>query len=139
MLPLASAAALVLLLTSLSLQGAVLHQRQLTADALHQRQGEDALASAAQRLVQQLDGPSRSLLPLPLALWPAAEREALVQAPEAGRPLQLLAWEPQGQAPAALLRLALLRSDGAGLGEQRTFAVELDGQQRVRRLREVGP
>ncbi|MFO7628080.1 MAG: hypothetical protein R6W06_00900 [Prochlorococcaceae cyanobacterium] len=137
LLPLASGAALLLLLSGLSLQAAVLHQRELAAEAFRELQGEDVLASAAQRLAQQLDGPYRSLLSQPLAAWPAAERAALQQGQEAGQELRLLAWEPSGSA--ALLRLALLRRDGSGLGQQRTFVLELAGGERLRRLREVGP
>jgi hypothetical protein len=148
LLPLASGAALVLLLTGLSLQAAVLHQRELAAEALRQRQEEDALASAAQRLVAQLDGPYRCLQALPLPQWSAAapacaapitaaQLAALQEPREAGLPLRLLAWEPGAQT--TVLRLGVIPQRAGGPAAQRRFHVAFGGQGQVRSLREVGP
>jgi hypothetical protein len=61
-LPLASAAALVLLLSSLSLQTLALQSRSRVRAQWLQRQQTDALASAAQQLAVQLEGPGQCLL-----------------------------------------------------------------------------
>jgi hypothetical protein len=61
-LPLASAAALVLLLSSLSLQTLALQGRSRVRAQWLQRQQGDALASAAQQLVVQLHGPWQCVL-----------------------------------------------------------------------------
>ena len=61
-LPLALAAALVLLLSSLSLQTLVLQSRSRVRAQWLQRQQSDALASAAQQLAIQLEGPWQCLL-----------------------------------------------------------------------------
>ena len=61
-LPLASAAALVLLLSSLSLQTLALQGRSRVRAQWLQRQQGDALASAAQQLVVQLQGPWQCVL-----------------------------------------------------------------------------
>lgn len=152
LLPLASGAALVLLLSGLSLQTAVLHQRELAAEALRQRHEEDALASAAQRLVAQLDGPYRCLMTLPLVQWSAAaaacdppistvQLAALHEPQEAGLALRLLAWEPQPAA--ATLQLAVARGtqggDGETLASQRRFSVAFNATGQVRQLRQEGP
>jgi len=56
MVPLAMAGSLVLLLSSLSLQGMVLQGQQLQALEGARQRSEDRLASAAQVLVAQLQG-----------------------------------------------------------------------------------
>ena len=61
-LPLASAASLVLVLSSLSLQTLALQSRSRLRTQWLQRQQGDALASAAQQLAVQLDGPGQCLL-----------------------------------------------------------------------------
>jgi hypothetical protein len=61
-LPLASAASLVLLLSSLSLQNLALQSRSRLRAQWLQRQQGDALASAAQQLVVQLQGRGQCLL-----------------------------------------------------------------------------
>ena len=61
-LPLASAASLVLVLSSLSLQTLALQSRSRVRAQWFQRQQGDALASAAQQLAVQLEGPGQCLL-----------------------------------------------------------------------------
>ena len=61
-LPLASAASLVLVLSSLSLQSLTLQSRSRVRSQWLQRQQGDALASAAQQLAVQLEGPGQCLL-----------------------------------------------------------------------------
>ena len=61
-LPLASAASLVLVLSSLSLQSLALQSRSRVRSQWLQRQQSDALASAAQQLAVQLEGPGQCLL-----------------------------------------------------------------------------
>ena len=58
-LPLASAASLVLVLSSLSLQTLALQSRSRVRAKWLQRQQGDALASAAQQLAVQLQGPGQ--------------------------------------------------------------------------------
>lgn len=69
LLPLSVGAALVLLLTSLSVQTAALQGSALAAAELKQRQQEDALDSAAQRVAAQLSGAYACLLPQASAAW----------------------------------------------------------------------
>lgn len=148
LLPLASGTALVLLLTGLSLQGAVLHQRELAAEALRQHRAQDALASAAQRLAAQLDGPYACLQPLPLEHWAAAaaaceppispaQLAQLRQPEEAGLPLQLLAWEPRPEA--ATLQWAVAPAASPGAATQRRFALRYAAAGSLQSLQEVGP
>lgn len=146
-LPAAAGLALVLLLTGLSLQAAVLHERTLLNATLEERQGEDALASAAQRLVHQLDAGGHCLMERPLAEWsqlapacvPAISQEQLErwrELEEAGQRVSLLAWDPAGQT--TLLRLGRHGRAAAPIGLQRGFVLERDGQQRILALRELG-
>jgi hypothetical protein len=105
-LPLALAASLVLLLSSLSLQTAVLQSRRLQASGRSLQQAEDGLASAAQRVAAALQGPGRCLRALPSAQWllvplppdcPAGlDPQGLLQLEVGGEVVQLLSWEPSG-------------------------------------------
>jgi hypothetical protein len=116
-LPLSLGAALLLLLSSLSVQTAVLHGHQLTAAELKQRQQDDALDSAAQQVAARLSGSYACLLPLDSAGWeppvpgcPAALDPApLRQGTVGGVGYRLVSWLPA----AGELRLELLQAGGA--------------------------
>ena len=109
-LPLSITGALVLLLSSLSLQSMLLHTRQVQAAERRRLQAEDLLASAAQRLAADFQGQLACLKAVPLAEWPVqAQREpcppglnpdAFEQLRIHGQPVKLASWTPQ--------------SDGAG-------------------------
>jgi hypothetical protein len=72
LLPLATTGALVLLLSSLSLQTAVLQSRRVLLLQAQRQHQEDQLTSAAHRLGAELTGPYRCLLALPSDQWPQA-------------------------------------------------------------------
>jgi len=109
MVPLAMAGSLVLLLSSLSLQGMVLQGRQLQALELRRQQGQDRLASAAQLLVAQLQGPASCLRLLPSSAWipgalppgcpaeldPDSLRHPMVD----GSAVELIQWDPTTEPP----------------------------------------
>jgi hypothetical protein len=69
LLPLSLTGSLVLLLSSLSMQTAALHGRHVLAADLSRARSEDLLASSAQRVVTDLQGPYRCLLALPSSSW----------------------------------------------------------------------
>uniref|UniRef100_UPI00404B26F3 hypothetical protein n=1 Tax=Cyanobium sp. TaxID=2164130 RepID=UPI00404B26F3 len=130
-LPLASAAALVLLLSSLSLQTLALQSRSRVRAQWLQRQQGDALASAAQQLAVQLQGPGQCLLrgpsqpcgagPDPAGLLPNAS------------PAQVSQWLLAAPG-SAQVRLRLRDSPAA-----RSFAVAFDPSSgRVLQLRSLG-
>lgn len=149
-LPLATAAALVLLLASLASQSA-LHQARLRhAAALGERRLEDGLASAAHRLVALVAAHHPCLLALPLEHWPhagsacadAVQQAALREGEVAALPYRLLSWQPAMAAEPALpslhLELASRSTVGAPAGRA-AFALDLHGDPpRVRGLRELG-
>mgnify|MGYP003342006177 CR=1 FL=1 len=100
-LPLSITGALVLLLSSLSLQTVMLHGRTVQAAERARLQAEDQLASAAQQLA---------------AHWQAGrDPEAALPLTLAGQSIELRRWQPDGQGGGAL-RLAV-----AGSGLQRSF------------------
>ena len=96
-LPLSITGALVLLLSSLSLQTLVLHSRQVQVAERTRIRAEDRLASGAQRLAGDFQGRLACLKAVPLADWPS---QAVTQ------PC------PAGLDPGALQRLSI---DGQGL------------------------
>lgn len=112
MVPLAMAGSLVLLLSSLSLQGMVLQGRQLQALEGARQRREDRLASAAQVLVAQLQGSASCLRPLPSSGWirgalppecpPELDPDALRRSTVDGSAVELIQWDPT-QEPAELL------------------------------------
>jgi len=118
-LPLAITGALLLLLSSLSLQALMLHTRSLPALEHKQRQAEDQLASAAQRWAAELQGRLACLQPLPSAMWQQvvlsagctvpADLEALRKLQVGGAAVELVDWHPQTGGGSLLLQLA----DGA--------------------------
>ncbi len=147
-LPLAIAAALVLLLASLATQSALHQARLRNAAALGERALEDALASAAHRLVAQVVARHPCLLALPLEHWPhaggvcadALQQAALREGQVAALPYRLLAWQPTSAAEPALPSLHLeLASRAAAPARPAAFALDLHGQPpQVRGLRELG-
>jgi hypothetical protein len=130
-LPLASTAALMLLLSSLSLQTVSLQARRQLLVQLQQRQQQDLLASAAQQLLGRLKLQHGCLLERPQADWAAAPClegtpvEAISQGQVGEHSYRLLAYTPD--ASGAQLRLALAAGGPSG-----AFAL-VDGQ-----LRELG-
>jgi len=103
MLSLAISSSLLMLLSSLSFQALALQQRAQLQLQFRQRQLEDQLQSAAQRLVGRLQRQHPCLLPLPLERWPAA-----ACAPEVAALLpvgiQLLHYQPATSGAQLLLR-----------------------------------
>jgi hypothetical protein len=134
-LPLSLTGALVLLLSSLSIQSLVLHTRQVQAAERVRLQAEDRLASASQEWAAQLQGPFACLAPVASAEWhtqplPAAcppdlDPQALQQLEIAGATVQLLSWEPG--TTGGVLRLQL-----APNGLQRRYGLSRTG------IRELG-
>lgn len=121
MLPLSITGALVLLLSSLSLQSLVLHTRQVQAAERVRLQVEDRLASGAQRLAADFQGRLSCLMAVPLGDW---HRQALREPcpagldPDAlqrlwidGQELQLAGWTPQAEGGGVLQ----LQLPGGGL------------------------
>ena len=116
MVPLAMAGSLVLLLSSLSLQGMVLQGRQLQALELRRQQGQDRLASAAQLLVAQLQGPASCLRLLPSSAWiPGAlppgcpaelDLDSLRHSMVDGSAVELIQWDPTTEPPELWLQEA---------------------------------
>ena len=115
-LPLAITGGLLMLLSSFSLHGLMLHSRTLQALEHKQRQADDQLASAAQRWAAELQGRWACLQTLPSALWqqeslPAdctspSELQALLSLQVDGAVVELVHWQPQPGGGALLLQLA---------------------------------
>jgi hypothetical protein len=115
-LPLSLTGALVLLLSSLSIQSMVLHTRQVQAAERVRLQQEDRLASAAQQWAARLQGPFVCLRPLASAAWqiqplpadcpPDLDPKDLQQVELAGDTVQLLSWQPSAEGGVLLLQLA---------------------------------
>jgi hypothetical protein len=150
-LPLAVAAAMVLLLASLATQSALHQSRQRNAAALAQRHLEDGLASAAHRLVAQVVSRHPCLLALPLEHWPhagvscadAAQQRALREGEIGTQTYRLLAWVPAGAAAEPLpsrVHLELVpRSAADAPASRAAFALDLLPEPlRVQGLRELG-
>lgn len=119
-LPLSLTGALVLLLSSLSLQSLVLHTRQVQAAEQVRLRDEDQLASAAQQWAAQLTGPFACLAPVASVDWQIQplppecpedlELGALQQVQVDGVTVQLVSWQPKAEG--GLLRLQLARPGG---------------------------
>lgn len=69
LLPLAACAGLILVLSSLSVQAAMLHSRRLLLQQSQRQQQDDQLASAAHQIGADLLGPYDCLLKTHSALW----------------------------------------------------------------------
>ena len=129
-LPLSITGALVLLLSSLSLQSVVLHTRQLQAAERIRLQAEDRLGSAAQRVAAALQGRFSCLQNVPFTEWRSAPLPAqcpvdldpteLEQISIDGHPVQVAGWWPQADGGALQLQLP----DG---GLQRRFWLDRSG------------
>ena len=134
-LPLSLTGALVLLLSSLSIQSLVLHTRQVQAAERVRLQAEDRLASASQQLAAQLEGPFACLWPVASVDWqiqplpadcpPDLDPQALQQLEIAGETVQLMSWEPS--TTGGVLRLQLSAN-----GLQRRYGLSRTG------IRELG-
>lgn len=132
-LPLACTGALLLLLSSLSLQGVVLHGRAVQAVERSRLQADDQLASAAQLLAADLQGPYACLQPLPSSRWqeqplpddcpPDLDPAGLQQLAVAGQPVLLSSWQPAAEGGELRLQLPegglqrRFRLDGRGVRE----------------------
>ena len=134
-LPLSITGALVLLLSSLSIQSMVLHTRQVQAAARTRLVAEDHLASAAQQLAARLQGPFSCLQPVASADWlgqpwpptcpPELDLQLLNQIPVEGDVVQLLSWSPQAEG-GGVMRLRLGEQ-----GLQRRYALSAAGLQEL--------
>jgi len=134
-LPLSITGALVLLLSSLSMQSLVLHTRQVQAAERSRLKAEDQLASAAQQLASRLQGPFACLQsvpsadwqssPLPLACPPEFDLAPLQPIPVEGDVVQLLSWSPRAEGGGVMqLRLA-------ANGLQRRYGLSAAGLQEL--------
>lgn len=139
LLPLSMSASLLLLLSSLSLQMAVLHSRRIQATAGDRQQVDDALVSAAHELAAALTGPYSCLRPLPSSSWqvvavaPAGcplglDAQRLLQSVQGGQVVRLQGWQPTPEGGLMVLQVGQT-------GPQRRFALTLVP---VGGLREVG-
>jgi len=162
LLPLASGAALLLLLSCLSLQSLIWGRQLEGRGAWQQRQIDDLLGSAAQRLAVAFNRSHRCLLLLPSTAWPPAgstppagcdtaiHPEALIQllpaverAPQGA--VRLLSWQPpqaaSGSAPAGWGQLILaLETGGESSPIQRRYRLLLEADQpRVAGLQGLDP
>ena len=132
MVPLAMAGSLVLLLSSLSVQGMVLQGRQLQALELRRQQGQDRLASAAQVLIAKLQGPASCLRPVASSGWirgalppgcpaeldPDSLRHPMVDCSA----VELIHWDPTTEPPELWLQ-------EAPAGRQSRFRLRASGLQ----------
>jgi len=132
MLPVAMGVALLLVLSSLSLQTLALQSLELAAASERLRRVKDDLAAAAHDLVGELNGGHRCLLEQPLAAWASGAAgcpapEALTEARHLGTPsvdYRLIAWSPAASGTEA--ELVLERTAGAGQPARRAaFSVAL--------------
>lgn len=155
-LPVSIGASLLLVLSGLSLQTATLQARARLGSTLRLRHSEDALLSAAQQLIGQLNQRHGCLLVLPLPDWQdqgtvcadAGEQAGLEAGDVLGVPFRLVEWSP-GSSPAGDGSRAelLLELGPAGdrLPQRAAFSVQLTGTPpravdlREQGLRGVGP
>lgn len=104
-LPLSSLGALVLLLSSLSMQGLVLQAHRAQASQRARVQRDDQLTSAAQHWASELHGSMACLRQMPSSQWPQQvmsvecppdlDLQAAQQLEVAGATVRLLSWQPQ--------------------------------------------
>jgi hypothetical protein len=104
-LPLSSLGALVLLLSSLSMQGLVLQAHRAQASQRARVQRDDQLTSAAQHWASELHGSMACLRQMPSSQWPQQvmavecppdlDLQAVQQLEVAGATVRLLSWQPQ--------------------------------------------
>lgn len=134
-LPLSTTGALVLLLSSLSIQSMVLHTRQVQAAERSRLAAEDQLASAAQQLASRLQGPFACLQPVASADWqsspltlacpPELDLAPMQSIPVEGDVVQLLSWSPQADGGGVMQ----LRLGAHGL--QRRYGLSAAGLQEL--------
>lgn len=117
-LPLAVAGAMLLLLSSSSLQMLALHNRSQLARQQRRLQIEDTLASAAHQQIARLGEYGSCLLGLDQAQWPSA-------APDCALSAEALATLQQGQVGADTYRVAAYRPLGS---EPQATGAELELQ-----------
>ena len=145
-LPLALVVALLLLLSSLSVQTMMLQVRSRRAVLLELRQAEDQLVSAAHLLVGRLQERHPCLIGLALSVWTpqgqscaaADEIQGLLQHQAHGLAWSLVDWQPQPGGSQAQLLLQLQPIDGHPPRRQ-AFRVELDSSGRTPRVLALRP
>lgn len=145
LLPLSIGAALLLLLSSLSVQTAAVHGRMQLAAELRLRQRADALAAAAELVAARLSGPGACLLPLSYSeppqlvgprTWPGPLEgctqhfeplellEAVDSADPRWRAYEVVGWRPGVAAgEPGELRLRLAPQLGEPRGGERRYAL----------------
>jgi len=150
-LPLATLAGMVMVMGSLSLLGTALAGRQAQVAEERRRQGDDALTSAAQLVVDRLQTSHACLAPYPSSQWqplPASclqqgpiELAAVLQPGEGEAAARLVEWQP-GTASARLrlqLATAVVPGQSPGTNRSGSFELELEPQtSRVLQLQRVG-
>lgn len=147
-MPLVILATMLLLLSSLAVQSAMLQLRARRSVLLELRQAEDQLSSAAHQLVGRLQQEHPCLLALPLAQWSAqgalcadaAQQLSLIAAAGFGPSWRLISWSPDASASA--VSLLLEQPAAAGQPSRRgAFRVRLahsGGRPQVQGLRFLG-
>ena len=129
-LPVAMGAAVLLLLSSLSLQTLALQHRSQLLLSERLRRAEDGLSSAAHDLVGTLNDDHGCLLPLPLGAWSGADPACTAPADlladrrldEPPLTYRLVGWQPSADGASAELVLEL---PAAGREPRRQAAFEL--------------
>ncbi len=134
LMPLAAAAAGLLLLLGLTLQAMALQERAQTGALERLRREEDLLVSAAHQLLARLNDAHPCLLLLPQTRWSMegtacslpSEVESLTQLEVWSVPVRLLVWQPGADGGSAELAVQLVASQGHAPRRGR-FAVRLTG------------
>ena len=125
-MPLAITGVLVLALSGLSLEAAVLQERHRYRLAQQEQQHRDHLASAAQLWAAWLKGPGQCLRdrpssqwqkPLPLACPVGLDPQAMDSMTLDGVVVRLVAWEPETGSAGTLQLLQAERDGRFGLGD----------------------
>lgn len=150
-LPLATLAGMVMVLSSLSLLGTALAGRQAQVAEERRRQGDDALTSAAQLVVDRLQTSHACLAPYPSSQWQPLPASCLQKGPidpaqvlqpgEGETAARLLEWQPGTDSARLRLQLATALPPGQSPSVRRSgsFQLELEPQTaRVLQLQRVG-
>jgi hypothetical protein len=150
-LPLATLAGMVMVLSSLSLLGTALAGRQAQVAEERRRQDEDALNSAAQVVVDRLQTSHACLAPFPSNQWDPLPSSCLQQGPidlaqvrqvgDGKKSTRLLEWQPRAASARLRLQLTNAQAPGQSLSARRSgsFLLELEPQTaRVIGLRQEG-
>ena len=126
LLPLSLSAALILLLSSLSLSAAALQtHHHLDAERTRQK-AQDQLASAAHQLAGELQGPYNCLLTIPSREWQQQTGSNTAPCPKGLEPQQLLRTTVAG----ATVLLRRWDPDGSGVGGDLWLQVGENGLQK---------